>query len=44
MSDEDRALLEEVRQLLTEAIELFRRYEPLLKLARSPVKPPWKRS
>lgn len=36
MDDADRKLLEETKELLKEAIAMFREYEPLLKKFRSP--------
>jgi len=42
MDPDDRALLEEVKVLLTEAIRIFKEFEPLLKRFRSPTSI-WKR-
>jgi hypothetical protein len=36
MDDADRKLLEETKELLREAIAMFKEYEPLLKRFRSP--------
>lgn len=36
VDDADRKLLEETKELLKEAIAMFREYEPLLKKFRSP--------
>jgi len=36
MDDADRKLLEETKELLREAIAMFKEYEPLLKKFRSP--------